>query len=86
MIESNLHRMEPITNYTNYTKMAAENFIFPHHSEPLFEAETSEFCCEMKFLKTASLWFRKTQIAFDKFSPRSMFIFYLFTGFLEKCI
>ena len=29
--------------------MAAENFIFPRHSEPLFELKNSEFRCEMKF-------------------------------------
>jgi hypothetical protein len=30
-------------------KMADGFFIFPRHSEPLFEAEISEFRCEMKF-------------------------------------
>ena len=30
-------------------KMAAGIFIFPRHSEMLFESETSEFCCEMNF-------------------------------------
>ena len=30
-------------------KMAAGFFIFPRHSERLFEEETSEFGCEMKF-------------------------------------
>ena len=30
-------------------KWRLENFIFPRHSETLFEAETSEFRCKMKF-------------------------------------
>ena len=29
--------------------MAEGNFIFPRHSETLFEVETSEFRCEIKF-------------------------------------
>ena len=29
--------------------MAVGNFIFPRHSETLFEAETSEFRYEIKF-------------------------------------
>ena len=33
-------------------KMAAGNFISTRHSEPHFEAETSEFRCEMKFWKS----------------------------------
>ena len=30
-------------------KWRLENFIVPRHSEPHFEAETSEFGCEMIF-------------------------------------
>ena len=30
-------------------KWRLEIFIFPRHSERLVEAETSEFCCEIKF-------------------------------------
>jgi len=45
------------------TKMAAHFFIFPRHSETLFEVKNSEFRCEMKFRKSLHFYSEKLRIS-----------------------
>ena len=49
ILQPQVGKSEDILLKFEQKKWRLENFIFPRHSEPLFEAKNSEFRCEIKF-------------------------------------